>query len=148
MESNFLINRFCAILRLDMKKRSLARCQNSICEERHEVARISAAAKFRISAHRADFGKPSGLQSLTGHCSQSPVASAYAEIVSHLNCLRQERAGLRGSGELQHFGNVRRCEWKRRHRRGDQWSLTNHLVDPPRAVDLPVGRHVEGTGGK
>src|SRR5258708_25979045 len=119
MESNFLINRFCAILRLDVKKRSLARCQNPSCEERDEVARISAAAKFGISAHRADFGKPSGLQSLTGHCSQSPVASAYAEIVSHLNCLRQERAGLRGSGEPQHFWNVPRSEWKRRHRRGE-----------------------------
>src|SRR6266436_9983833 len=86
--------------------------------------------------------------SLAGHCDQAPIARAYPEIASHLDCLRRERAWLGGSGELQHFGNVRRPEWKGRDRRKVQWSLTNHLVDPPRAVDLPTARHIEGTGGK
>ena len=34
--------------------------------------------------------------------------------------LKKMTDGLGGGGELQHFGNVRRPEWERRHRRGDQ----------------------------
>ena len=43
-----MINHFCAILGLDVKKRSLSRRQNLSCEECHEGPRISAAAKFGI----------------------------------------------------------------------------------------------------
>jgi hypothetical protein len=38
-----------------VKKRGLSRCQNLGCKERHEGPRISTAAKFGMSAHRADF---------------------------------------------------------------------------------------------
>src|SRR5439155_23333119 len=116
----FLITHLCAILRLDVKKRSLSRCRNLSCEESDEGPRVSAAAKFGMSAHRGGFRKRSGSSSLASPYDQPPVARAYPEIASHLDCLRQERAGLGGSGELQHFGNVRRPEWKRRHRRGGQ----------------------------
>jgi hypothetical protein len=38
-----------------VKKRSLSRGQNLSCEKRRQVPCISAAAKFRMSAHRANF---------------------------------------------------------------------------------------------
>jgi len=56
-----VINNFCAILRLDVKKRSPSRCQNLGSKERHEGPRLSTAAKFGMSAHRADFRKHGGL---------------------------------------------------------------------------------------
>jgi hypothetical protein len=63
-----------------MKKGSLSHCQNLSCEKCREIPRISAAAKFGMSARRADFGKCSGLSSLAGHCDQPPIARAYPEI--------------------------------------------------------------------
>src|SRR5260370_42229896 len=93
MESNLLINHFCAILGLDVKKRSLSRGQNLSCDECHEVPRISAAAKFGKSAHCADFRKRGGLESLAGHCDQPPIARADPKIAPHLDCWRREQAG-------------------------------------------------------
>jgi hypothetical protein len=83
-----------------VKKRSLSRRQNLSCEKRRQIPRISAAAKFGMSAHRADFREFGGSKTLAGHCGQPPIACAYPEVASHLDCLRQKRAWLGGSGEF------------------------------------------------
>src|SRR5260370_41582201 len=83
----FLINHFCAILRLDVRKRSLSRCQNLSCEESREGPCISAAAKVGMSAHRADFRKRGGREWLAGHCDQPPIARADSAIPPHLDDL-------------------------------------------------------------